>query len=593
MLDDLELYLSIRSFLSSKTPGASADVERSRESLYRTFLSLVSRPVLDTPSNRESRLLDGPTRKFGAQPPLLENITPEDFVDNIDSIAQTVFRGVTEGQMFVLADILEAQTADRTGWFLPRDQTHVYDNDVVIQDLYNHLQMVEPSPMVASSGHHDHLYKFLNPSLRTVIRSHLALRDWVLLKLADPNVQPGIRMARMALLVHALALCRSKVADPDASAEEDDIRHPTVRPFVEGVIVSAILSPESRAYAKSWNEVAGSRSTSVEDLLALLGDDRPPPTSSKPLTLDPAWIMERMIEIITLPDVAEADGQTLVNLDKRRYLHNLIVNTAGLMPRLKRASEAERQDMERLNAMGRETQTNLLDMRAVREAAQREAAHLSFNHGKRIIKPFYQLVALQQEKFKRDKYLRDKLHKEKKMEQIRSDKRASLMNKAMQPAKSSPGPKHLRQKRSVSGMYSLFRPLSVAFGVAERSDSWEGPRRTAKELDFPASSPKAHLTLNLVGAGIRVFINDVRPYTLQLDTEDGAHVLLQATTATERDKWLATIKKIADTSAMKRLTYLGRNAMPVYNEPVDFSNSGPADPTGSACHHFTHSCHRS
>ncbi|KAG8954107.1 rho GTPase-activating protein, partial [Tulasnella sp. 408] len=198
--------------------------------------------------------------------------------------------------------------------------------------------------------------------------------------------------------------------------------------------------------------------------------------------------------------------------------------------------------------------------------------------------PFYQLVALQQEKTKRDRYLRDKLLKEKRSEQLRSDKRASLLNKAMQPHRNGTiSQKHVRQKRSVSGMsgmYSLFRPLSAAFGATmERAGSWEGPRRSAAELDFPALKPKVELTMNLVGAGVRSFINDQRPFTLQLDLEDGGRFLLQTTSGTECNKWLQGIKKVAETSALRRLTYLGRNAVPAYNEVGD-SNAGPKDPNG-------------
>ncbi|KAG8973086.1 rho GTPase-activating protein [Tulasnella sp. 425] len=580
ILDDLELYQSAQAFLNSDLPGCSHDVLTVRKSLLETFVSLTSLPVRDVTPPKESNGVEGQTHRFGSQPPPLDDITPDDLVSNLDAIAQSVFRGVTEASMFELADLLETQTADRTGWFTMRDGSS-HDDTVVIQDLYLHLQNVETSALIASGSQHEHLYRLLSPSLRTVIRAHNSLRDWLIFKLTNPAIPYSTRVKRMELIIKAVEACRSRSRDSDSSSEDFDMDQPVVRSFVEAAVVSSILSPESRAYARAWHDVAGNRNTSVEDLVSLVSVSHHTTTGKGPsLTVDPAWIMERMLEIITLPDVIEREeSQSLINLEKRRFLHNLVVNTAGLGTR--GASEAERQDMERLSNMAREAHQGAYDYRSVREAAQREMSHLSFNHGKRLVRPFYQLVGLQHEKTKRDRYLRDKLMKEKRSEQLRSDKRASLLNKAMQPNRNgSVSQKHVRQKRSASGMYSLFRPLSVAFGATmERAGSWEGPRRSAAELDFPALKPKADLTMNLVGAGVRSFINDQRPFTIQLDLEDGGRFLLQTVSGTECNKWLQGIKKVAETSALRRLTYLGRNAIPAYNEPGDL-NAGPKDPNG-------------
>ncbi|KAG8909517.1 rho GTPase-activating protein [Tulasnella sp. 417] len=581
ILDDLELYQSVQAFLTSDLRGTSPDVLTVRKSLLETFISLTSLPVREVASPKEPNGTESSIHRFGSQPPPLDEVTPVDLVSNLDCIAQTVFRGVTEANMFELADILETQTADRTGWFSLRDVSS-QDDGAVIQDFYIHLQNVEPSPLIPSGSQHEHLYRLLSPSLRGVIRAHNSLRDWLIFKLANPAIPYSTRLKRMELIVKAVEVCRIRAQESDPSCQEFDPDQPSVRSFVEAVLVSAILSPESRAYARAWHDVAGNRNTSVEDLVSLVSIPQATVAKGPALTVDPAWIMERMLEIITLPDVIEREeSQSVINLEKRRFLHNLVVNTAGLTPRTQRASEAERQDMERLGAMGREARQGTYDYRSVREAAQREMSHLSFNHGKRLVRPFYHLVALQQEKIKRDRYLRDKLLKEKRSEQLRSDKRASLLNKAMQPNRNGGvSQKHVRQKRSGSGMYSLFRPLSAAFGATmERAGSWEGPRRSAAELDFPALKPKVELTMNLVGAGVRSFINDQRPFTLQLDLEDGGRFLLQTTSGAECNKWLQGIKKVAETSALRRLTYLGRNAVPAFNEAGD-SNAGPKDPNG-------------
>ncbi|KAG8910322.1 rho GTPase-activating protein, partial [Tulasnella sp. 408] len=384
ILDDLELYQSVQAFLNSDLPGTSPDVLSVRKSLLETFVSLTSLPVRDVAPPKEPNGTEPSTHRFGSQPPPLDEVTPDDLVSNLDSIAQTVFRGVTEANMFELADILETQTTDRTGWFSFRDVSS-QDDGAVIQDLYIHIQNVEPSPLITSGSQHEHLYRLLSPSLRSVIRAHNSLRDWFIFKLANPAIPYSTRLKRMELIIRAVEVCRNRAQDTDQSSEEFDPDQPLVRSFIEAVLVSAILSPESRAYARAWHDVAGNRNTSVEDLASLVSIPTIPTKKGASLTIDPAWIMERMLEIITLPDVIEREeSQSLINLEKRRFLHNLVVNTAGLAPRTNRASEAERQDMERLGAMGREARQGTYDYRSVREAAQREMSHLSFNHGKRL-----------------------------------------------------------------------------------------------------------------------------------------------------------------------------------------------------------------
>ncbi len=581
ILDDIELYQSFKSFLSSKDPDPFPDVEQTRTALRGTFITLTARPPLDVPSPPHEPDRSGSTsRRFGSRSPNIDTIPPDDLVHNLDSIAKTISKVVSPADLFELADILETQTADRTGWYGLRDYPPSNDEQLPIQDLYGHLQMIEPSPFV-SQTQHDQLVRILSPSIRNVVRTHNAIRDWLIFKITEPNITPGVRLTRLELLVNALDACRSNTYDGDPLAGDADIRKPVVRSFVEAALVSAIVSPESRIFARSWNDISHSRGQPLDTLLTLIGDVRPRMLPSKPLTVDLSWVMERLLEIITLPDLHDSDdGQTLINIDKRRFINNVIVNSAG-SAKGSRMTEVERQDLERLSTMTREAHSISHDFRVVRETALREIAHVSLNQGKRLVKPFQYLVYQQQEKLKRDKYIRDRLLKEKKTEQLRSDKRVSVLNRAMQPAQKtgSAVDKHLRQKRSVSGMYSLFRPLSVAFGGSmDKANSWEGPPRTAEELDFSTHSTKPAITLNLVGAGVRNFINDSRPYTLQIDTEDGGHFLLQALASADRDMWLNSMKKVADLSALKRLTYMGNNPLP---ELIDFSNgNGPDTPNG-------------
>ncbi|KAG8871240.1 rho GTPase-activating protein [Tulasnella sp. 331] len=581
ILDDPVLLRAFRSFLTESSEHDIPEIDKARQSLFRTFQLVTSRPFVDTPIMHSSGEPVTHTRRFGVTSPDVDTLEAADLVEDLDSIAYTVFRGVTEAHMFELADILEAQTADRTGWFIRGETYGTGDDSVVIQDLYNYMQALEVSHSISEEG--TPLHKLLNPSLRSVIRAHNSIRDWAVSKIANPSLTMVDRVLRMELLVDAIEICRDRAIFGDPNILMRNEAQPATRSFVESALISAILAPESRAYVRSWNEVAAKRDGSLHDLVGLLGSAKGTNTRSTALTVDLAWIVERMMEVLTLPDVLEGeDTQDAINLDKRRYLHNLIVNAAGLTPRIKRATEAERHDMERLTSMGRESQQVSCDMRSVREVAQREMNHMSIPQTtRRLVKPFHQLVTAQQEKSKRDRYMRDKLLKEKRMEQLRSDKRTSQINKAMQQKPLPLGQKHLRQKKSMSGMFPFFRPLSVAFGAStDRLNVLVGSPRTADELDFPVAQLKVALSINLVGAGVRNFINDERPYTLQLDSDDGGHFLLQALSLADRDRWLSTLKKVAETSAMKRLTYLGRQAPPLLNEVPEFAGQTPADPSG-------------
>ena len=70
------------------------------------------------------------------------------------------------------------------------------------------------------------------------------------------------------------------------------------------------------------------------------------------------------------------------------------------------------------------------------------------------------------------------------------------------------------------------RPILRAF-VSDTTLSM-GLRRTSSKLDF-ASSGKPVLVLSVMDPQVAQIINNERSCTFQLDTEDGGHYLLRAT----------------------------------------------------------------
>lgn len=164
----------------------------------------------------------------------------------------------------------------------------------------------------------DSLYRLLPPAIRGCIRAFMILRKWLIAKLVVTKLGLRARQQRMELMLQAIEICRLRGAEP-GSSEVNVADRPCIRSFVEAVLVSAVVSMESRLYHRAWQTVASVRGATCDMLSSLISKATVNSTVSKePLTVDMGWVIERMIEIISLPDVVEQDGLNLVNLDKRR-----------------------------------------------------------------------------------------------------------------------------------------------------------------------------------------------------------------------------------------------------------------------------------
>lgn len=181
--------------------------------------------------------------------------------------------------------------------------------------------------MISELGQ-DSLYRLLPPAVRGCIRAFAILRKWIVSKLVAPKTGFRARQARMELILRAIEVCRLRNAEgglPELLPSE----RPCVRSFVEGILCAAALSVESRMYHRAWQLVANSRSTTCDSLAALLG--RSSMTSLKcmdTLTMDMGWVLEKMLEVISMPDVLEANSQeslSLVNFDKRRCVIRIVI----------------------------------------------------------------------------------------------------------------------------------------------------------------------------------------------------------------------------------------------------------------------------
>ena len=238
--------------------------------------------------------------------------------------------------------------------------------------------------------------------------------------------------------------------------------------------------------------------------------------------------------------------------------------------------EVSRRDFERLNNIEQELIIVHFDWRTIREEAYREASQTPSTALRKQPRPFSLLVAMQQDKSKRDRSLRDRLTREKRQEQHKLDKREEYINKAMHVRKPQhTGPKYHRTKKSsVSSAFMQFmRPISSAF----TSETATTTKRTPAELDFtPVHKPA--MVVNIVDARVSVFINNERSFTFQLDTEEGGHYLLQALDKGEMKKWVDIIERVSKTAAKRRLTYMGQNSKVQMSDHLLGTGAAPRDP---------------
>ncbi len=361
-LDDSQLYSSVLSFLTHEPDHVLPDLDDDldavaagslllgdiRKALLASFKAETMRPsqARSSSTDRSSRRTSAPA--FGPHPADIDDVSAEDLVSNLDAMASAAFRNVTQEvsldipvrfvvilgkltlvayqELFITADILEVQSADRTGWFPSREPSSISD-EVEIQCIHSYLHEVEPSTMISELGQ-DSLYRLLPPSVRGCIRAFAILRKWIVSKLVAPKTGFRVRQARMELILRAIEVCRLRNSE-GGSPELLPSERACVRSFIEGILCAAVLSVESRMYHRAWQLVANSRATTCDSLTALLS--RSSVTSLKcmdKLTMDMGWVLEKMLEVISMPDVLEATSQeslSLVNFDKRRCVTCIVV----------------------------------------------------------------------------------------------------------------------------------------------------------------------------------------------------------------------------------------------------------------------------
>ncbi|KAH7929515.1 hypothetical protein BV22DRAFT_1080692 [Leucogyrophana mollusca] len=588
-LDDVQLFGVLQTFLDGPMnqglldSSSSGDVnvqqawtalQQSVKSTTTAFQSYTMRPPTRVVANARSFAGTSRTRTFGNLPPDIDHLGAEELVENLNAMGAAAFSNVSEEELFITSDLLEVQSADRTGWFPSHEILST--EDIEIQTMYSHILEIEPSSMISELSQ-DAIYRLLPPSIRSCIRAYSILRKWLVSKLVAPKLGLRLRQARMDLLLRAIEIARLRNLDA-GPATLGCADRACVRSFVEAVITSAVVSTESRMHHRPWQNIANIRGVQCDSLAAMLSKPFVPKKSyGDTLVVDISWLLERVLEIVSIPNtvtLSTENSQCIVNLDKRRHLCDLVLTVSSSKSRQR--DDVDRKDFERLNNIEKEVNALDFDHRGIRDEAQREALQASVSNtssARKVARPFQKLVATQQDKNKRDRYLHDRLLRDKKQEQQRTEKRDDYLNKAMRPRKpmTQAQKQHRNKKSYSSAFFQLMRPISSAFTDNIHAT---GIKRSPAELDFTPSS-KPSLVLSIVDARVAPFINNERSFTFQLDTEDGGHYLLQAISKREMTGWIEQINRVAKLAAKRRLTYLGNSPKPQLSDHIHNQAAAP------------------
>ena len=192
-------------------------------------------------------------------------------------------------------------------------------DEIEVQTFHSLVCEVE-STTLAPGGGQDSLYNLFPASVRSCIKAFAILRKWLISKIVCPKLGTRPRQLRLERLLQALEI--SRIRNTDSTSSTPISEKPCVRSFVEAVLTSALLSPESRMYTRAWQNVANSRRTTADSFSALLDSSNAQKSTGDSLLVDIGWLFERMLEVIVMPNVINPpaeEGQGLVNFEKRRY----------------------------------------------------------------------------------------------------------------------------------------------------------------------------------------------------------------------------------------------------------------------------------
>ncbi|KAJ2312243.1 hypothetical protein IWW54_002197, partial [Coemansia sp. RSA 2705] len=264
----------------------------------------------------------------GMQTPLslLSVGDPDVMLVALNRLAQTHFARCSFNDWLVAFCLLEVQTHMPLPWYAKKRLAHVPPEDeLTVSDIYQVLEQTQRGRGTAqalsretgvgggglAASAETALARTLPHSIQTMLELHRAIRAWAIRQIADPTLSMTQRVARIQKLLSLVKLSRKDshlstsrvfgtllngymreagmIPDRQPSYRANSVKRYSVAEsgrrgkrkggqtqvkyvpsFVERAVASALVSPESRAYVRAWNEVASENNTKLDTLEAVL-----------------------------------------------------------------------------------------------------------------------------------------------------------------------------------------------------------------------------------------------------------------------------------------------------------------------------------
>lgn len=400
------------------------------------------------------------------------------YVNDLDDIAAAFLNQITLSDWMQLFEVLEIQAASKTGLFNYRQSIVTSPEDLVIQDVYSYLFTL------FRSAPDDLVLNRLSPWLRELMNLHNAIADYICYQIADPMLymMKRDRCARMNFVSKMLGVLRTRMRAFDIFPEQPFDAHSRVPSFLESAIVAGILRPESRAYASAWLQVGQELAQEFPapgGVVNELRQDMETPNSRvlyapyipaeslpttagglQPMTPCPGWITERFCEIVCFVPNMSVEQSNLINFDKRRYAYNFIMNILSEVTLYDCNDQRFNKLMDQYDYfVFPDPQLYKLDLRAVRDAAFREAQNLPKALQKQ--KVFTDHVAAELDKIRLE---------QRQFESLVDEETLVLSSQSMTNLAASDAKRHMRSPRPLSIIVSQPNPLSGNASIGPLAD---------------------------------------------------------------------------------------------------------------------------
>ncbi|KAF8466601.1 hypothetical protein BDZ91DRAFT_157867 [Kalaharituber pfeilii] len=540
---------------SDELRRAAEDIDKLWGDLKKLFSKQMYTPFLHTHPvpPRPPRELVLPSRSAVAELEVL--------VEQLETMVSRSFKAVKLVDWILAFEILETQSSEPLGFFVPKIALLSNEDDMPFQDIFfllENLRRVNSNDTIANS---------LPTPLQDLCLLHRRIEDWVTSQVTDTAIKLDIRVKRMTAFLKCLTICRTRMSGMDLYESSNTGPRQHIPSFVESAIAAALVRPESRVFATAWTLAAeevgsGSQIESLEQIVPKTIDNIRNTTAMTPCA---GWLLERMLEIICYVPNMLVENNRLINFDKRRYVYNLINNFTNSSGVSTPVNDRGPDMTEELHLPANYEP----DRRLLRDVSTRE------NQGNKSAKHriFWKLCHNEQEKLRRDAKQRELIERQQR-EQVRALHRR-------QPTVAPEAAKKGGKRLGVNTLFKAVRPISMAL-----TNSWTPPASSGRIIsphDLPSAKGLVHsrkptTTIDLLAVTAVTIPKTTRDrFFWRIRTDGGTGYLIQAPSEAEMDEWLKAIAVVRGVSAIEGtesfdgLTMVSQHrvALPVFGVPLE------------------------